>query len=303
MNVFVTGATGYIGSVVVRELLSARHQVVGLARSDQAAAQLSAVGAEVHRGNLDDPGSLYDGARAADGVINLAFNNISETTDFAASLQAELRAIEVMGEALEGSGKPLVIVSGTFALSFMRLGRLGTEEDAPDPPLPRVASERLAIAFSERGVRSASVRCAPSVHGEGDKAGFISSLIGIARARGVSAYVGAGSNRWPAVHRLDAARLFRLAVEAAPAGSRLHAVGEEGIPFRDIAEAIGHQLKLPVVSVAASDAGAHFGFLSAFVSADNPTSSALTRERLGWQPEGPGLLADIEQGHYFQNEG
>jgi nucleoside-diphosphate-sugar epimerase len=300
MNVFVTGATGYIGSAVARELLNAGHQVVGLARSDQAAERLSAVGAEVHRGNLDDPDSLYDGARTADGVINLAFNNISDTTDFAASLQAELRAVETMGAALEGSGKPLVIVSGTLGLAFLRLGRLGTEEDVPDPASPRVAAENVAIALSRRGVRSASIRCAPTVHGEGDKAGFISSLIGIARARGVSAFVGDGSNRWPAVYRLDAARLFRLAVEAAPAGSRLHAVGEEGIPFRDIAEAIGRQLKLPVVSIEASDAGAHFGFLATFVSVDNPTSSALTRQRLGWQPQGPGLIADIEQGHYFR---
>jgi len=178
------------------------------------------------------------------------------------------------------------------------LGRLGTEEDVSEPAVPRVASEIAAIALAERGVRSSVVRLAPSVHGEGDKAGFVPNLIGIARAMGVSTFVGDGSNRWPAVHRLDAARLFRLPAEAAPAGSRLHGAGEEGVPFREIAEVIGRQLKLPVVRVAAEDAGDHFGFLSAMVSFDNPTSSALTQERLGWRPEGPALIADIEQGHY-----
>jgi nucleoside-diphosphate-sugar epimerase len=300
MRVFVTGGTGFIGSAIVRELLEASHQVLGLTRSDAAAARLASAGADVHRGALDDLNSLYDGARAADGVIQLAFNNISETTDFAAACQAELRAIEAIGAALEGSGKPLAVVSGTLALAM--LGRPGTEEDVPDPAVPRVPSEHAAIALARRGVRSSVVRLAPLVHGEGDKAGFVPSLIGIARAKGVSAFVGDGSNRWPAVHRLDAARLFRLAVEAAPAGSRLHGAGEEGVPFREIAEAIGRQLKLPVVSIAAEDAGDHFGFLGPLVSADNPTSSALTRQRLGWQPQGPGLIADIEQGHYFNHE-
>lgn len=301
MRVFVTGATGYIGSTVVHELLASGHQVLGLARSDAAAARLASVGAEVHRGSLDDLNSLYNGARAADGVAHLAFNNISETTDFAAACQADLRAIETIGAALEGSGKPFVVTSGTLMLAMMRLGRLGTEEDVANSAIPRVASENTAVALAEHGLRSSAVRFAPTVHGEGDKAGFISTLIGIARAKGVSAFVGDGSNHWPAVHRLDAARLFRLAVEAAPAGSRLHGVGEEGVPFREIAEAIGHQLKLPVVSIATQDAGDHFGFLSAFVQLDNPTSSALTRQRLGWQPQGPGLIADIEQGHYFNH--
>ena len=297
MRVFITGATGWIGSAVVPELIGAGHQVVGLARSDTAAAALTAAGAEVHRGALDDLDSLSAGAAAADGVIHLAFENISETTDFAAACQADLRAVETIGAALEDSGKPFVITSGTLMLAT--LGRLATEEDVPDPAVPRVASENAAIALAERGVRSSVVRNGPSVHGEGDKAGFVTTLIGIARAKGVSAFVGDGSNRWPAVHRLDAARLYRLAAESAPAGSRLHGAGEEGVPFREIAEAIGRQLELPVLSVAAEDAGEHFGFLFPFVSLDNPTSSALTQELLGWQPEGPALIPDIEQGHYF----
>jgi nucleoside-diphosphate-sugar epimerase len=301
MRVFVTGATGYIGSAVVRELLGAEHQVVGLARSDTAAAALKAAGADVHRGALEDLDTLRDGAANADGVIHCAFNNISETTDMATSAKVDLRAVETLGAALECSGKPFAVTSGTMALTP---ARLGTEEDPPDPhspAAPRVPTELAVIAMAERGVRSSAVRLAPTVHGEGDKHGFVASLIGIARAKGVSAFVGDGSNRWPAVHRLDAARLFRLAMEAAPAGSRLHGAGEDGVPFREIAEAIGRQLQLPVMSVAAEDARDHFSFLSAFVSTDNPTSSALTRERLAWKPEGPALIPDIEGGHYFND--
>jgi nucleoside-diphosphate-sugar epimerase len=296
MRIFVTGATGFIGSAVVRELIEAGHQAVGLARSDKAAALLTAAGAGVHRGALDDLDSLHAGAASADGVIHLAY--MHDFSDYAGAGVADLRAVETIGAALEGSGKPFVVASGTLGITP---GRLGTEEDPGDPgsaAAPRVASENAAIALAEHGVRSSVVRLAPSVHGLGDR-GFVPTLIDIARAKGVSAYVGDGLNRWPAVHRLDAARLFRLAVEAASAGSRLHGVSDEGVPVREIAEVIGHQLKLPVVSIAAEEAGQHFGWLSAMVMIDNPTSSALTRERLGWRPMHPTLIPDLEQGHYF----
>jgi nucleoside-diphosphate-sugar epimerase len=294
MRVFVTGASGFIGSAVVPELIGAGHQVVGLARSDASADALAAAGAKVYRGSLEDLDSLSDAATSADAVIHLAF--IHDFSDYARSVQTDLRAVETIGEALEGSGKPFVITAGTLMLAI--LGRLATEEDVSDPALPRVASENTAIALAERGVRSSVVRLAPSVHGDGDT-GFVPRLIAIARDKGASVFVGDGSNRWPAVHRPDAARLYRLAAEVAPAGSRLHGAGEEGVPFREIAETIGSQLQLPVLSIPAEDAAEHFGFLSAFVSLDNPTSSALTRQLLGWKPEGPGLIADLEQGHYF----
>ncbi len=303
MKVFVTGASGYIGSAIVRELLAAGHQVLGLARSDTSAASLAAASAEVHRGHLNDLDSLRNGAAAADGVIHLAF--VYDFSDFQGAAQTDLRAIETIGAVLEGSDKPFVITSGTLMLTFfLPPGHVGTEKDVANPgsAAPRIASENATIALAKHGVRSSIVRLAPTVHSEWDKRGFVPSLIGIARDKGVSAYVGDGSNRWPAVYMPDAAHLFRLALEKAPAGSVLHGAGEEGVPFREIAEAIGRQLRLPVVSITAEDAGAHFGFLSAFVPADNPTSSKQTRELLGWQPEGPGLIADIEQGHYFNHE-
>jgi nucleoside-diphosphate-sugar epimerase len=315
MRVFVTGATGFVGSAVVRELLEAGHQVVGLARSDTSAAALTAAGAAVHRGTLDDLDSLRSGAVAADGVIHTAFTNISGSTNFADAAAADLRAVETIGAALEDSGKPFVVTLATPMLAMpgkpfvvtsrtpilAMLGRLGTEEDVPDPAVPRVASENAAIALAERGVRSSVVRLATSVHSEGDKHGFVPRLIGIARDKGVSAVVGDGANRWPAVRRLDAAHLFRLALEAAPAGSRLHGVGDEGVPFRDIAGVIGRHLNLPVVSISREEADAHFGFLRAVVPVDSPTSSALTQERLGWRPVHPALIPDLEEGHYFND--
>lgn len=298
MRVFVTGATGFIGSAVVPELIDAGHQVVGLARSDASAAALVAAGAEAQRGTLDDLNSLRAGAAAADGVIHLAF--IHDFSDFAAAAQADRIAIETLGAVLEGSDRPLVIVSGMLGLP---MGRVGTEQDMPESTAtagPRLAGTQAALALAERGVRSSIVRLAPTVHGEGDH-GFVATLIGIAREKGVSGYIGDGSNRWPAVHRLDAAPLFRLALEHAPAGSVLHGVAEEGVPTRRIAEVIGQHLSLPVVTIAPEDAAGHFGWLGSFFGADVPASSELTRKRMQWQPTHPGLLDDLEQGHYFRN--
>ena len=275
MRVFVTGAPGYIGSAVVRELIGAGHTVVGLTRSDKGAETLKEAGAEVHRGALDDLDSLQSGAAAAEGVIHLAFQH--NFSDFAAALAIDLRAVETMGAALAGTGKP-----------FITTAHLNGE-----------ASDNTVLALV--GVRSSVVSLSPSVHGEGDKHGFVPSLITIARTKGVSAYIGDGSNRWSAVHRLDAARLYRLALESAPAGSRLDGVGDEGVPFRDIASVIGHHLNLPVVSISHEEADAHFGsFLGRVVARDIPRSSTQTQELLGWRPEHPQLLPDIAE-HYFTN--
>jgi nucleoside-diphosphate-sugar epimerase len=296
MRVFLTGATGFVGSAIVRELLGAGHEVVGLARSDESAEALARAGAAVHRGDLDDPDSLRRGAEAADGVIHCAFIHDFSQMDQAG--RTDLRAVETLGAALEGSGRPLVVTSGTGLLTP---GRVATENDRPDPgshASHRAPSEAATLALAARGVRSSVLRLPPSVHGEGDH-GFVPVLIDVARRTGVSASIGDGANRWPAVHRLDAARLFRLAVEAAPAGSVLHAVGEEGVPTRDIAAVIGRHLDVPVTSVAADDAAEHFGWLGAFFAADVPASSAQTRERLGWEPARPGLVSDLEAGHYF----
>ncbi|MBB3128401.1 nucleoside-diphosphate-sugar epimerase [Paenibacillus rhizosphaerae] len=299
MRIFVTGATGFIGSAVVSELIEAGHQVVGLARSDKAAESLTTVGASVHCGALDDLDSLHKGAAAADGVIHLGFK--TDFADFSDAVAADLRAVETFGTALEGSNKPFVFTTGSLVVAWSNpVTILGTEETAVDSNVPRGAAENAAIALANQGVRSSVIRLAPTVHGPGDH-GFISMLIDIARNKGFSAYVGDGSNRWPAVHRLDAARLYRLAVESASAGSRLHGVAEEGIPFRDIAGAIGRNLNLPVASISREEAEAHFGFLGPFTYTDNPISNTLTRERLGWRPVHPALISDIDQGHCFNN--
>lgn len=295
MRVFVTGASGFIGSAVVPELLAAGHQVIGLARSDASAAALMAAGTEVHRGTLDDPDSLRAGAEASDGVIHLAYNH--DFSQYAAAAQTDRQAIEALGSALAGSDRPLVIASGMLGLVS---GRVATEQDLPDGATnPRIASAQATLALGTQGVRSSVMRLSPTVHGEGDP-GFMAALIGIARAKGVSGFIGDGSNRWPAVHRLDAARLFRLALEQAPAGSVLHAAADEGVPIRAIAEVIGQQLSLPVVSVPVDAAGEHFGWLARFLAADIPASSTLTQELLNWQPTHAGLLDDLEQGHYFE---
>jgi nucleoside-diphosphate-sugar epimerase len=300
MRVFVTGASGHIGSALVPELLEAGHQVVGLARSDRSAAALEAAGAEVRRGDLDDLDGLREAATAADGVIHLAFkHDLMGSGDYAGAAAADFAAIQALAAPLEGTGKPLVATSGTLMLAFAGItGRPGTEADFA-PGGPRVDAENFVTGLAERGVRSSVVRLPPIVHSSLDHHGFAHILIAIARQAGESAYVGDGANRWPSVHTLDAARVYRLALEGAPAGSRLHAVADEGIPFRDIAAAIGRGAGVPTASISAADAGQRFAFLGGFVGVDNPTSSEVTRKVLGWEPAHPGLLDDLEHGHYF----
>jgi nucleoside-diphosphate-sugar epimerase len=307
MNVFVTGASGWIGSAVVAELLGAGHQVVGLARSEASAAALSAAGAQVQRGDLDDLDALQRAAAASDGVIQLAFNHeIAFSGGFQAAADSERRAVETIGEALAGSDRPFVIASGLLGL---QPGRLATERDGHGPntavaaaggPETRRATAEYTLALASRSVRASIVRLAPTNHGEGDN-GFMAALVSIARAKGAAGYIGDGSQRWPAVRRLDSAHLFRLALETASAGSTLHAVAEEGVPIRAIAEVIGRHLGIPVVAIAPEDAGKHFGWIGGFLAIDSPVSSALTRELLGWQPAQPGLIDDLEQGHYFSH--
>ena len=299
MKIFVTGATGYIGSALIQELIGAGHQVLGLARSEETAQQLAAVGVEAHRGSLNDLDSLRQGAAASDGVIHTAYNH--DFSAYATAGETDRQAVAALGSALIGSDRPFVITSG---ITVLTPGRIATENDPLDPKAasaPRIPSEQVVQALATQGVRTSVVRLSPSVHGEGDY-GFIPTLIGIARQKGVSAYVGEGTNRWPAVHRLDAVQLFRLALEKGTPGAKFHGVADEGIPVRDIAALIGQHLNLPVVSKPAEEAADHFGWIGAFLSVDCPASSKLTQQQLGWHPGHPSLLADLKQGHYFEEK-
>jgi nucleoside-diphosphate-sugar epimerase len=301
MRIFVTGATGFIGTSVVQELINAGHSVIGLARSDAGAASLRGLGAnvKVHRGDVEDLESLRSGAAASEGVIHTAF--VHDFSRFKEVCEIDRRAIEVLGDALAGSDRHLIVTSGTAVAHTP--GRLSTEEDAPNSPVPRVASEEAAAAVAAKGMRVVVVRL-PQVH-DPVKQGLITQLVALARAKGVSAYVGDGLNRWPAAHRLDVARLYRLAMEkSAENGAKLvryNAVAEEGVTLREIAEVVGHGLKVPVVSKSAEEAGEHFGWLAHVVVADIPASSALTQKWLGWRPTGPGLITDLKAMKYFEH--
>jgi len=294
MRVFVTGATGFVGTAIVQELIGAGHQVLGLARSDASAQKLIDAGAEVHRGDLEDLESLRSGAASADGVIHAGF--IHDFTRFPEVCQVDKIAIETIGEVLSGSDRPLIVTSGTAIVSP---GKLATEDIIPafNPAWPR-ASEQTADALAAKGLRAAAVRLSPSVHGEEDKHGFIPILVNLAREKGISAYVGEGLNRWNAVHRLDAAQLFRLALENATPAARFHGAAEESITVKTIAEAIGKQLNLPVVSIAPEAAAEHFGWFAHMAAVDCPASSNWTQDKLNWHPTHPTLLADIENGIY-----
>ncbi|CAA9356009.1 MAG: Nucleoside-diphosphate-sugar epimerases [uncultured Chloroflexia bacterium] len=295
MRVFVTGATGFIGSAVVRELLAAGHTVLGLARSEQSAASLEAAGAEVQRGTLEDLDSLQSAAATTDGVIHTAF--VHDFSDYARAAETDRRAIEALGDVLAGSNRPLVVASGVAGIAQ---GHPATEDDEAPTSLVRL-SEPAALALVARDIRASVIRLPPTVHGAGDH-GFIPQIITVAREKGASAYPNDGTNRWSAVHRLDAARLFRIALERAPASTRLHAVADESVAVRDIASVIGRHLELPVVAVASDDIAAHFGWIGTFFSRECGATSTLTQQRFGWHPGGPDLLNDLEQGHYFNEE-
>jgi nucleoside-diphosphate-sugar epimerase len=296
MRVFVTGATGFVGSAIVQELINAGHQVVGLARSDAGAKSLIAAGAQVHRGDLEDLESLRSGAAMSDGVIHTAFNH--DFSKFAANCEMDSRAIEAMGDVLVGSDHPLLITSGT-GMGNAVPGQPATENHFdPNHPNPRKASEVAGASVADRGVNVSVVRL-PQVH-DTVKQGLITYAVQLAREKGVSAYIGDGLNRWPAAHVLDVAHLYRLALEKHEADSRYNAVAEEGVSMREITEVIGRGLKLPVVSLSPEEAPTHFGWLAMFAGFDMPASSAQTQQRLGWRPTGPGLIADLEQMRYFE---
>ncbi len=306
MRVFVTGASGWIGSAAVPELINSGHQVVGLARSDESAEALLAAGVEVERGSLDDLELLHTIASASDGVIHLAFkHDLAFGGDFLGAATADRQAVDVFADALAGTDRPLLIASGTLGLTP---GRVATELDGHsshpaaarigEGPLTRWSTAEFVLSLASKGIRSSVIRLAPTNHGDGDN-GFMATIVAIAREKGVSGYVGDGSNRWPAVHRLDTARLIAQALSEAPAGSTLHAVADEGVPLREVAEVIGRHLNVPVSSVSPENAAEHFTWLSHFIAMDSPASSVITRELLNWQPVQPGLIADLDEGHYF----
>jgi nucleoside-diphosphate-sugar epimerase len=297
MRVFITGASGWIGSAVIPELLGVGHEVVGLARSDKAAAVITGLGAETVRGSLDDPASLRDGVAACDGVIHLGYNHDFSQMDDAANTDRSV--IEAIGDVLKNSDRPFVIAGGVLGLTP---GRIATEIDQPEASLhPRTANVHLALSFADQGVRTSCVRFSPTVHGDGDH-GFTATLVAIARAKGTSSYIGQGTNCWPAVHRFDAAHLVRLTLEGAPAGASVHAVAESGIPTRAIAEAIGAGLGVPVVSVPIDEAEDHFGWMSRFFGMDATASNTITREILNWDPTHQGLLVDLSEDHYYRDQ-